>query len=216
VGHSHVPQVGHRDPLDFGNEVHEIPNGSVDASVRIALTDRDVPSYSQSLEHLLRCRSRPPFGLEWRSVRPGADGPISRLRYVLSRQKPADSVGPRRGRKSARPGENGVVELSTFGLLDRLADLVPPPRKHWHQYDGVFAPNHKLRRAVMALAIGNAAPGGHVVSGHALHGDATGDCCDSCDKPRSHDASRIAWAKLMTRAGKNFRSSARGVVATSG
>ena len=39
--------------------------------------------------------------------------------------------------------------------LDRLADLVPPPRKHRHRYHGVFAPNHKLRRAVTALAIGN-------------------------------------------------------------
>jgi len=28
-----------------------------------------------------------------------------------------------------------------------LADLVPPPRKHRHRYHGVFAPNHKLRRA---------------------------------------------------------------------
>jgi len=30
----------------------------------------------------------------------------------------------------------------------RLADLVPPPRKHRHRYHGVFAPNHKLRQAV--------------------------------------------------------------------
>ena len=37
-------------------------------------------------------------------------------------------------------------------FLDRLADLVPPPRKHRHRYHGVFAPNHKLRRAVTALA----------------------------------------------------------------
>jgi hypothetical protein len=62
---------------------------SVDASVRIALIDRDVPSYFQSLEHLLR--------------------------YC------------------ARPGANGVVELSPFEFLDRLADLVPPPRKHRHR-----------------------------------------------------------------------------------
>jgi hypothetical protein len=38
--------------------------------------------------------------------------------------------------------------------LNRLADLVPPPRKHRHRYHGVFAPNHKLRRAVTALAVG--------------------------------------------------------------
>jgi hypothetical protein len=33
---------------------------SIDASVRITLLDRDVPSYFQSLEHLLRYRGRPP------------------------------------------------------------------------------------------------------------------------------------------------------------
>ena len=56
----------------------------------------------------------------------------------------------RRGRKSTRPGVNGVVELLPFDFLDRLADLVPPSRKHRHRYQGVFAPNHKLRPAVTA------------------------------------------------------------------
>ena len=61
---------------------------------------------------------------------------------------------------------------------------MPPPRKHRHRYHGVFAPNHKLRSAVTALAIGNvgkprdAATGGHAVGGHAAGGDSTGDCCD--------------------------------------
>jgi hypothetical protein len=63
----------------------------------------------------------------------------------------------------------------------------------------VFAPNHKLRRVVTALAIGNvgmrqeAAAGGHEGAGYA-----TGGCCDANHatlKPRSHDTSRIAWAK---------------------
>jgi hypothetical protein len=135
----------------------------------------------------------------------GADGRIARVRYVLPRHKAANWVGPGRGRTSTRPGANGVVELSTFEFLDRLADLVPPPRKHRHRYHGVFAPNHKLRSAVTALAIGNvgkrrdAATGGHAVGGHA-----TGDGCDSCGKPRSHDTSRIAWAKLMARVGEEF------------
>ncbi|MFM8635699.1 MAG: transposase [Planctomycetia bacterium] len=47
---------------------------------------------------------------------------------------------PGRTRNSTRPGANGVVELSPFEFLDRLADLVPPPRKHRHRYHGVFAP----------------------------------------------------------------------------
>jgi hypothetical protein len=47
-----------------------------------------------------------------------ADG---RIRYVLPRQKVANSVGPGRGRKSTRPGANGLVELSPFEFLDRHA-----------------------------------------------------------------------------------------------
>jgi hypothetical protein len=104
----------------------------------------------------------------------------------------------------------GVVELSPFEFLDRLADLVPPPRKHRHRYHGVFAPNHKLRRAVTALAIGNigkrtqAATGGEAVGG-AVGGQPTdGYCCDTHQKPRSHDTSRIAWAKLLARVGEEF------------
>ena len=128
---------------------------SIDASVRITLIDRDVPSYFQSLEHLLRYCARPPFALERLSVIRGADGRATRVRYVLPRHKAAHWVGPGRSRTSTRPGASGVVELSPFEFLDRLADLVPPPRKHRHRYHGVFAPNHKLRRAVTALAIGN-------------------------------------------------------------
>jgi hypothetical protein len=114
-----------------------------------------------------------------------------------------------RAAKSTRPGANGFVELTPFEFpfefWDRLADLVPPPRKHRHRYHGVFAPNHKLRRAVTALAIGNigkqraAAAGGHGGDGYA-----TGGCSDAHQKPRSHDTSRIAWAKLLARVGEEF------------
>ena len=178
---------------------------SVDASVRITLIDRDVPSYFQSLEHLLRYCARPPFALERLSVTRDASGRVTKVRYVLPRHKAANWVGPSRSRKSTRPGANGVVDLSPFEFLDRLADLVPPPRKHRHRYHGVFAPNHKLRRAVTSLAIGNvgkrreAVPGGHAAGGHAAKG-----CCDARQKPRSHDTSRIAWAKLMARVGEEF------------
>ncbi|MFN7812445.1 MAG: hypothetical protein ACK5SI_07265, partial [Planctomycetia bacterium] len=56
-----------------------------------------------------------------------ASGRITRVRYSLPRHKAANWVGPGRGRTSTRPGANGVVELSPFEFLDRLADLVPPP-----------------------------------------------------------------------------------------
>ena len=53
----------------------------------------------------------------------------------------------------------------------------------------------KTPRGATALAIGNsgklgdAATGGHAVGGHAARRDATGDCYNSCDQPRSHDTS---------------------------
>ena len=180
---------------------------SVDASVRITLLDRDVPSYFQSLEHLLRYCARPPFALERLSVIRAPDGPITQVRYVLPRHKAAAWVGPGRGRKSTRPGANGVVELTPFEFLDRLSDLVPPPRKHRHRYHGVFAPNHRLRKAVTALAIGNVSKQREATTGgDGNDGHATGGCCDANPnhKPRSHDTSRIAWAKLMARVGEEF------------
>ncbi|MDA1040151.1 MAG: transposase [Planctomycetota bacterium] len=180
---------------------------SIDASVRITLIDRDVPSYFRSLERLLRYCARPPFALERLSVIRGPDGRATRVRYVLPRHKATNWVGPGRSRKSTRPGASGVVELTPFEFLDRLADLVPPPRKHRHRYHGVFAPNHKLRRAVTALAIGNIGKQREAVTGgHGGGGHATGGCCDAHPnhKPRSHDTSRIAWAKLLARVGEEF------------
>jgi hypothetical protein len=176
---------------------------SIDASVRITLLDRDVPSYFQSLEHLLRYCARPPFALERLSVIRDADGRIARIRYVLPRHKAANWVGPGRKRKSTQPGANGVIELAPFEFLDRLADLIPQPRKHRHRYHGVFAPNHPLRSAVTALAVGNVGKQRDAAnSAHAGHDDE--DCCGTQATPRSHDTSRIAWAKLMARVGEEF------------
>jgi hypothetical protein len=43
-----------------------------------------------------------------------------------------------------------------------------------------------------------------VTGGHGNDTHATGGCCDAHHKPRSHDTSRIAWAKLMARVGEKF------------
>ncbi len=106
--------------------------------------------------------------------------------------------------------------LCFFRRLDVIESLLPHRGIDLHTVwirnskAGQFAPNHKLRSAVTALAIGNvgkrrdAATDGHAVGGHAARGDATAVCCDSCDKPPSHDTSRIAWAKLMARVGEEF------------
>ena len=71
----------------------------------------------------------------------------------------------------------------------------------------MFAPNHRLRKAVTALAIGNVSKQREATTGgDGNDGRATGGCCDANpnQKPRSHDTSRIAWAKLMARVGEEF------------
>ncbi len=72
-----------------------------------------------------------------------ANGRICRISYTLPRHKAANWVGSGRKRKSVQPA-TGVVELSPFEFLDRLAELIPQPRKHRHRYHGVFALNHPL------------------------------------------------------------------------
>jgi len=59
---------------------------SVDASVRISLNDRDVPSYTKSLENLVRYCARPAFALERLTVIGGGDKP-EQVRYTLPRHK---------------------------------------------------------------------------------------------------------------------------------
>ncbi len=105
------------------------PSGfSIDASVRISLDDRDVPSFSKSLEHLVRYCARPAFAVERLAVIEGRDGKPDRVCYTLPRHKRGQWIGPGRTQKSTAPDEQGVVTMSPTDLLDRLADLVPPPR----------------------------------------------------------------------------------------
>jgi len=183
---------------------------SVDASVRISLADRDVPEYFRNLEHLLRYCARPAFALNRLSVVSGTGHRPERIRYTLPRHKRGNWVGPGRTRKSTRPGASGVIELTPFEFLDRLAALIPPPRRHRHRYHGVFAPNHPLRQAVTALAIGNIGKQRDAETGeHAgVLATAGGDCCGSAGtvdgKSCHHDTSRIAWAKLLARVGEAF------------
>ena len=103
--------------------------------------------YFRSVEHLLRYCARPAFALERLSVVPSTGDRPELVRYALPRHKRGDWVGPGRARKSTRPTTSGVVDLSPFEFLDRLAAVIPPPRKHRHRYHGVFAPNHPLRPA---------------------------------------------------------------------
>jgi hypothetical protein len=97
--------------------------------------------------HLGRARPRPQVhapGGQWRH-----------RTHAVCRQDAGPAVQPNLGFGCDRPRRQGPgMALPPECQLNRLADLVPPPRKHRHRYHGVFAPNHKLRRAVTALAVG--------------------------------------------------------------
>ena len=133
---------------------------SLDANVRIEANDR------QGLERLLRyCAPKEvPLGCAPKEVPLGCARPAfaqERLRQI----DPAYLVYA-----SNKPGPGGKVSvlLTPHQLLDRLAALIPPPRRHRHRYydqrkslwddqrkslwDGVLAPNSPLRQAVTALA----------------------------------------------------------------
>ena len=149
-----------------------------------------------------------------------AGGQWRRRTLAVCRQDAGPAVQPNLGFGCDRPRrQRPGMALPPECQLDRLVDLVPPPRKHRHRYHGVFAPNHKLRRAVTALAVGRGlarVPQEQVpVPGCREKGTGT-DCCAAGASP-SHDTSRIAWAKLLARgAARSFRSSSRTVAATSG
>jgi hypothetical protein len=183
---------------------------SVDASVRISLADRDVPGSVHSLKHRLRSCARPAFAVQRLSVVPGTGHRPERVRYTLPRHKRGNWVGLGRSRKPTRPGASGAIELTPFEFLDRLAALIPPPRRHRHRYHGVFAPNHPLRQAVTALAVGNIGKQRKAKTGeHAgVLATAGSGCCGSAGnvdrKSCHHETSRIAWAKLMARLGEEF------------
>lgn len=87
----------------------------VDAEVHIEALERE------GLERLLRYYARPAFALD-------------RRREI----DPEHQVY-----EGAKPGPGGSVSLmlTPMQLLDRLAALIPPPRRHRHRYYGVLAPN---------------------------------------------------------------------------
>ena len=47
---------------------------------------------------------------------------------------------------------SGELVLTPLELINRIAQLVPPPRTHRHRYYGVLAPNSPLRGTVTAMA----------------------------------------------------------------
>ncbi len=137
---------------------------SLDSRVRIEANDR------QGLERLLRYCARPAFAQE-------------RLRQL----DPEHLVY-----ESKKPGPGGKVSvlLTPHQLLDRLAALIPPPRRHRHRYYGVLAPNSPWRSEVTALA---AAPGSAETATDNAKASA------ETEETPVRQAARFLWAMLLAR-----------------
>lgn len=98
---------------------------SLDGSVVIESWNRD------GLERLLRYCARPPFAsenLRWNG---------KQVTYNLS-----------------KPNFKGQtsIQLDPIEFIDRIATLIPIPRRHRRHYFGVFAPNSPLRKLVVVNA----------------------------------------------------------------
>jgi hypothetical protein len=100
---------------------------SLDAAVRVGAHDR------AGLERLLRYCARPAFALE-RLERLDDERVVYRL---------------------PKPQRDGItaLTLTPLELIDHLAALIPPPRRHRHRYHGVLAPNAPLRAAAVAWGV---------------------------------------------------------------
>ena len=83
------------------------------------------------------------------------------------------------------------LRLSASEFLDRVALLIPPPRKHRHRYFGVLAPNSAWRAQVTAQAGRKLAAGRKPPLPKAADADSGG--------PRSGHPARYLWAQLLAR-----------------
>lgn len=151
---------------------------SLDASVRIEADDRP------GLERLLRYCARPVFALE-------------RLRQIDPEHLVYESIKP-------GPGGSVSLLLTPLELIERLAALIPPPRRHRHRYFGVLAPNAPLRAAVTALAVANdeaALPTARSDAVPATVPDASAPNVpdELADEPAHRKAARYVWALLLAR-----------------
>jgi len=123
--------------------------------------------------------------------------------------EPLTSPDTRLVNRRTEPDTHGheVLRLPPLELLDRLAQLVPPPRIHRHRYHGVLAPNARLRSTVVSMGRPepDEIPAGvesRSSPGLASHPEAPSDRSDEPGltgaTPRSR-SSRMLWAQLLAR-----------------
>lgn len=142
---------------------------SLDAGVRIEAEDRS------GLERLLRYCARPAFALE-------------RLRQIDPEHLVYESLKP-------GPGGSVSLLLTPLELIERLASLIPPPRRHRHRYYGVLAPNAPLRTVVTALAAEKVEATPPTAMTEAVPATEPG----ATDEPIHRKAARYVWALLLAR-----------------
>jgi hypothetical protein len=123
-------------------------------------------------ERLFRYCARPLFAAERLLWEPAAQ----RLRYRLP-----------------QPGHRGetVLLLTPLEFLDRIAQLIPPPRRHRHRYFGVLAPNSPWRQVVTARA-------GVAIENEGVSSPPDPSTGAAEEAPTAHPA-RYLWAMLLAR-----------------
>ena len=106
---------------------------------------------------------------------------LERLRQIDAEHLVYESV------KSGHGGSVGLL-LTPLERLERLAALIPPPRRHRHRYYGVLAPNAP-RRAAVTGEVPAAEQGAAVPNTPA----------EVADEPLHRRAARYVWALLLAR-----------------
>ena len=130
-----------------------------------------------------------------------------RLEFLAASIRDAEEVVvTTRLRECRDPNDDNMVELSPCEFIDRVADLVPPPRKHRHRCHGVFAPNHRLRKAVTSLAKkGTLASAARTRPAGMQSADASRKAAATpITNPAPTTRQAKAWAKLLARVDEDF------------
>ena len=150
---------------------------SVHAGVPVAAQDR------AGRERLLRYFARPMFAGE-RLVWAGGG---TQVRYRL----PWAALQGHRPEQQQQQQRTIELRLSASEFLDRVAALIPPPRKHRHRYFGVLASNSPWRALVAANAGRKPGSGSKAPRPKTVRTD--------FGATRAGHPARYLWAQLLVR-----------------
>jgi hypothetical protein len=90
------------------------------------------------------------------------------------------------------PEGQTVLSLTPMEFFERLATLIPPPRRHRHRYHGVLAPNAPLRAVVTSHA-------GLPMAGSAQGSSRPAPTPAQAATEKSRSPSTYLWAMLLAR-----------------